>query len=155
SLSKVSRSQNRLAAKPRWGDWVGCRIRRPALRARTPPRAAKGYQPRRRAATLQTPRLGQERRPRASPPHGGGRRAPAWSVVDFRRHQLGELLERLLPAEIAALERDHVRNVLLLHGHLRADRYGGQGDDDLHLVGQVRVVELVRVDQALVRHELE
>src|SRR5690242_9776103 len=43
------------------------------------------------------------------------------SAGDFGLHQAREVLERLLPAEVARFDRDRVGQILLHHVHLGAD----------------------------------
>src|SRR5690606_27190700 len=64
-----------------------------------------------------------------------------------------ELVERLLPTEVAELQRDLRRDAALLDAQLDAAKRFLQLDHDLHLAGHARVVELVRVLDALVLHE--
>src|SRR5690242_8157589 len=69
--------------------------------------------------------------------------------------EIRELGERLLPAEIARLDWDRVGKTRLDDAQLGSAGHLPQRDRRLHLAGQVRIVELVRVTDALVRYELE
>lgn len=83
------------------------------------------------------------------------RQPGATSVGNFRFDEPRQMFERLLPAEIAELRRDRLRNPLLHDVQLRPAGHGAQGDGRDHLAWQVRVVELVGVTDALVGHELQ
>src|SRR3954465_3844896 len=88
-------------------------------------------------------------------------RARAWqarapeSVRDVGLDKLCQQGERFLPAEIASLRRDDGRQPLLRDVQFGAAGNPLQGDRRLHLAGQVRVVEFVRVPDAFVRYEFE
>src|SRR5262249_2814775 len=82
------------------------------------------------------------------------RRAPP-SVRNLRLHQLRQKTERLLPAEIARLWRDDLREPFLHDVHLRSAGHLSQRDRRHHLARKIRVVERVRVADAFVRHQLE
>src|SRR5690349_16991035 len=93
-------------------------------------------------------------------PEGRGSRS-AWteagapSARDVRLDQRRQLGQRLLPAEIAHLERDHLGDVLLHDGQLGPADDRAQLDGDGEDAGQVRIVELVGVADQLVRNQLE
>src|SRR6185295_2934803 len=76
-------------------------------------------------------------------------------LLDLGLHELSQQRQGLLPAEVASLDGDCAGYALLHDGQLRADRHLFQRDRGLHLSGQVRVVELVRVANAFVGHELQ
>src|SRR4051812_19691539 len=76
-------------------------------------------------------------------------------LIDFRLYELSQILQRLLPAEIASLYRNDVRQAFLNDVQLRADRYVFQRHCHLYIAGQVRVIEFVCVTQAFVRNELD
>src|SRR6266567_8608212 len=63
--------------------------------------------------------------------------------------------ERFLPAEIASLGSNNRSHALLHDRHLGPTREFFQRDRSLHLAGQIRIVELVGVSNALVRLEFE
>lgn len=70
---------------------------------------------------------------------------------DLGLDQLGQFEERFLPAEVAHLRRNHGGDPLLLNFY-----FGPAGDlSELnrigHLARQIRIVELIRVLQELVR----
>src|SRR5262245_48737598 len=69
-------------------------------------------------------------------------------------HQLPQQIERLLPAHVALIGRDHGRDAFLLHVELRAGGDLLQDDGGDHLAGQVGVVEAVGVYDALTGLEL-
>src|SRR6266536_4212823 len=69
--------------------------------------------------------------------------------------ELGEEGQRLLPPEVTSLGRNHLGNSFLHDGDFSAARHLLQRHGALHFPRQVRVVELVGVANALVRHELE
>src|SRR5690606_1648623 len=74
-------------------------------------------------------------------------------LVDFGLDQAGQVAKRVLPAEIACLDRNHVGNAYLFYVQLRADRNFLQGDSYLDLTGKVRIVEPVRVAEPFARDE--
>src|SRR5213595_1999242 len=59
--------------------------------------------------------------------------------------ELRKLREGLLPAEIAHLERNSLRQPFLHYGQLRSTRNFLQGHRRLHFSRQVRVVEAIRI----------
>jgi hypothetical protein len=70
-------------------------------------------------------------------------------------YQFREKRERFLPAEIAGFGWNHLRDALLHDVQLRSDGHFLQNDRHLKFAGQVRVVELVRVADALVGHQFK
>src|ERR1051325_2266756 len=74
---------------------------------------------------------------------------------DFGFHQLGEERERFLPAEIARLRWNDLGHAFLHDADFGADGHFRERDRHRHDAGQVRVVEAIRVADALARHELE
>src|SRR5581483_6858827 len=88
-------------------------------------------------------------------PRGPAARRSAASLLDFGLDQPRQRRERLLPAEIARLERNDVGHSLLHDVHLRADGHLPQGDRHPHLARQARVVEPVGVADALGARQLE
>src|SRR5881394_3749454 len=74
---------------------------------------------------------------------------------NLRLDELGQQGERFLPAEIARFGWDGRRDPFLDDTHLRADGHLLERDRGLHLAGQARVVELVGMANAFIRHELE
>ncbi len=75
------------------------------------------------------------------------------SARDLGFDELGQLLERLLPPEVAHLDWNGLRNPLLDDVQLGATRHLAQADGGAHFTGQVRIVEAVRVLDALVRDQ--
>src|SRR5574340_133127 len=73
-----------------------------------------------------------------------------FSLDEFRQQR-----ERFLPAEIASFRRNDARNTLLHDVQLRAARYLLQGDGHVDHAGQVRIVKLVRIADALVWYQLK
>src|SRR6266446_7846349 len=69
--------------------------------------------------------------------------------------ELRKECQRLLPAEIARLGRNDAGHPFLHDAQLCADGYLPQGYRRLHLSRQARVIELVRVANALVARELD
>ena len=65
--------------------------------------------------------------------------------------EMGELIERLLPAEVAHLDWNDCGNALLHDRELGSTKDFAQRDRDLHLAGQVGIVELIGVAEPLVR----
>ena len=63
--------------------------------------------------------------------------------------------QRFLPAETTCLRRNDVRDAFLHDVDFRSAGHFLEGDRYLHLAGQVRVVECVRVADAFVRHQFE
>src|SRR5438067_13599792 len=63
--------------------------------------------------------------------------------------------ERFLPTETASLGWNNSREPFLHDVQLSSAGHPLQGDRRLHLAGQVRVVELVRVANAFVWHQFE
>ena len=63
--------------------------------------------------------------------------------------------ERFLPAEAASLGGDHIRQPFLHDVQFGPARHLLQRDRRLHLAGQVRGVEFVRVADAFVWHQFE
>src|SRR5438046_1425906 len=72
----------------------------------------------------------------------------------YRLDQIRKLRERLLPPEITHLEADCSRNAFLHDVQLGSTRNAPKGHCRLHLSGQIRVVELIRVTNALIRYQL-
>src|SRR3569832_1161453 len=64
-------------------------------------------------------------------------------LIDFRLYELGQILQRLLPAEIASLYRNDVRQAFLNDVQLRAYRYVFHCYRHLYIAGQVGIVEFV------------
>src|SRR5437868_9093408 len=76
-------------------------------------------------------------------------------IRDLGFDELGQEGERFLPAEAASLGRNGVRNPFLYDVQLSSAEHLLQGNRRLHRAGKVRIVELVRVADALVRRQLE
>src|SRR4051794_13103616 len=76
------------------------------------------------------------------------------SAWDFRFDQGGKLRERLLPAEMAHLERNGVGDAGLHDADVGSAGDLLQRDGGFHLAGQVRIIEVVRVANLLGWHEL-
>jgi hypothetical protein len=76
-------------------------------------------------------------------------------LIDLGLHEAGEVFQGFLPAEVAGLQRDDVGEAGLDDGEVRAAGDLAEVDCDLDLARQVGIVELVRVAQALARHELQ
>src|SRR4029079_10799280 len=87
-------------------------------------------------------------------PPSAGIASDSWSW-NFGFDQLPEQLQRFLPAEIARFDRDRAGYAFLHDADLRSDGNLLQRDRVVHLAGQVRVVEPVRVANLFVRHQLE
>src|SRR5262249_8251678 len=68
--------------------------------------------------------------------------------------ELSKQGQRFLPAEIASLGWDDGRHAFLNNAQLRADGYSLEANRRLHFPRQIRVVELVRIADALVRRQL-
>jgi len=77
------------------------------------------------------------------------------SVLDLGLDEHGEVIERLLPAEITGLDRDGSRQALLDDIDLRADRHRLQGDGGNHLTEQVRILEAIRVADQFIWNEIQ
>src|SRR4030095_8919224 len=69
--------------------------------------------------------------------------------------ELCEQRKRLLPAEIARLGRDGLGDPLLDNAHLGAARDLLQRHGSLHFPGKTRIVEFVRMPNALIPHQLQ
>jgi len=82
------------------------------------------------------------------------RRGELGLIGDLGFDQFRQKNERFLPAEVAHLGRDHVGHALLHDIQFRPARHLLQGYSDLHFSRHIRVIELVRVTNALIRHEL-
>ncbi|CDX17634.1 conserved hypothetical protein [Mesorhizobium plurifarium] len=76
-------------------------------------------------------------------------------LVDLRLDELGQVAQRFLPAEIAGLGGDGVRDAGLGDVDLGADRHFLQDHGHLDLARQIGIVEAVGVAQALARDELD
>src|SRR4029077_20237876 len=76
-------------------------------------------------------------------------------LIDFGFYEPCQVSQRLLPAEITGLRWNGVRQALLHHVELGADRYFFQRHSHLGVPRQVGIVEFVRVAQAFVRNELD
>ncbi len=74
-------------------------------------------------------------------------------IGDVCFHKLCQESERLLPAEVAPFERNDSRDTFLNDVQLGPARNLLQGYRHLDFPRQIRVVESVRVTNALVRHE--
>src|SRR5262245_13324920 len=85
---------------------------------------------------------------------GGERGPPRLSIRDLSLDELRQKRERLLPAEIACLWRDGLRQARLHDAQFRSAGNALQGDRRLHLPGQVRILEPVGVANALVWRQL-
>src|SRR3569832_2032962 len=64
-------------------------------------------------------------------------------LIDFWLYELGRILQRLLPAEIASLYRNDIRQAFLNDVQLRADGYVFQRHRHLYSTGQVGILEFV------------
>ena len=73
-----------------------------------------------------------------------------FSLDEFRQQR-----QRFLPAEITSLDRNGCRYPFLGDVQLGSAEYLLQGDRRSHFSGQVRVVELVSIADALVRRQFE
>src|SRR5215208_3185403 len=76
-------------------------------------------------------------------------------LIDFRLDEAGEISQRILPAEVAHLRRNHVGDTLLHNVDLGAADDGLERHRHLDFARQVGIVESVRVAQALAGHELQ
>src|SRR5215475_12683317 len=76
-------------------------------------------------------------------------------LIDFGLDETGEVLQRILPAEIARFLRNDVRNTFLHDVHLGANGYLPERHRHLDFARQIGIVEFVRVAQALAGHELQ
>src|SRR5262245_45557131 len=81
-------------------------------------------------------------------------RRPRGLVWNFGLDELCQLDERLLPAELAGVDGDHVGDALLHDAQLGTAGHLPQVDRGVHLAGHTRVVEPLRVTDALMRYEL-
>src|SRR5216683_4067117 len=77
------------------------------------------------------------------------------SILDLRLDQYGEVIERLLPTEVAGLQWDGGRHTLLHDDDLGADRHRLQRDGHGHLAGKIGILEAVRVADEFARLELD
>ena len=77
------------------------------------------------------------------------------SGIDVGLHQSGEILERVLPAKIARLYRNHVRQAFLHDVQLGADRYWPERYRYLNFSRQIQVIESVYVVQSLIWDQLD
>ena len=81
---------------------------------------------------------------------------PPWqSVRDLRFDEFPKKDERFLPAEIARFGWNHVGHAFLHNIDFRSTRYLLQRDRHTNFSRQVRVVEVVRVSKAFMRHEFQ
>ena len=76
-------------------------------------------------------------------------------LIDFGFYEPCQVSQRLLPAEITGLRWNGIRQALLHHIELGADRYFFQRHSHLNVARQAGIVEFVRVAQAFVRNELD
>ena len=76
-------------------------------------------------------------------------------IRNLRLDKLCKKSERFLPAEIAGIRGNDVRHPLLHDIQLRADGHLPEGDRHLNFPRQVRIIELVRVADPLVRRQFE
>ena len=76
-------------------------------------------------------------------------------LIDFWFHELRQLSQTLLPAEIAGLERDYLGNACLFDRYFRTNRNSLQDHRDLHLAWQIRIVEPVGVDEPFSGNEFQ
>src|SRR3979409_2679203 len=104
--------------------------------------------PARRTAPAATPRQPQE--PARTNEDRPASRTPLLS--NLRLDELRQQRERLLPAEIAGFDRNRARYAFLHDAQLGAERNLLQRHGRQHFAGEVRVVELVGVADALVGH---
>jgi len=82
-------------------------------------------------------------------------RAETPSVRNLGLDQPGQLRQRLLPAEVAHLDRDHIGDAFLHDGHVGAAGHRPQRNGGAHLARQLGIVEAVGVDDPLAGHQLE
>ena len=78
----------------------------------------------------------------------------ARSLTNIGLDKFGEILERILPAEIARLEWNHVGQAILHDVQLGADRHRPQRYCYLNFSRQIWILESVRETQALIRNQL-
>ena len=71
-------------------------------------------------------------------------------IWNLRFDQFRQKSKRLLPAKIASLGRDDIRNPFLSDVDICPAGYLLEGDGYMHLAVQIRVVELVGVANSLV-----
>src|SRR5215831_10923076 len=69
--------------------------------------------------------------------------------------ELRQKSERFLPAETAGLGWDDRRHALLHDVQLGSARDGLQSNRRVHLAGKIRIVEYVRVMNALIGHQFD
>lgn len=74
-------------------------------------------------------------------------------VLDVRFNQLRELIQRLLPTQVALLNGNQFRESLLDDLEISAATDRAERYRNLHLSGQVRIIELVRVSDPFVLTE--
>jgi hypothetical protein len=84
------------------------------------------------------------------PGQGLGVTALAWN---FWFDKIRELRKRLLPTEIAHLDRNYFRQSSLNNVHCGAARHLLERDSDLNLTRQVRIIEFIRVSDKFARHQ--
>jgi acetyl-CoA acetyltransferase len=75
-------------------------------------------------------------------------------LSDLRLDEFGQVAQRLLPAQVTGLDWNDIWQAFLHDIDFRAERDPLQCHRHSNLSGQVRVLELVGVAQALVGHEL-
>src|SRR5712692_4860843 len=75
-------------------------------------------------------------------------------IANLGFDKFGQKNELFLPAEVAHLGGDHVGHAFLHDVHFRPARHLLQGDRRLYFPRHIRVVELVRVTDPFIRHEL-
>src|SRR5947209_5997485 len=77
------------------------------------------------------------------------------SLLDVRLDKLGEVLQRFLPAEIARLHWNRIRQTFLHNGQLGAHQHWPERDRYLNLSRQIGIIEAVRVAQPFIWHQLD
>src|ERR1700722_7832806 len=78
----------------------------------------------------------------------------ARSLTNVGLDKFGEILEGVLPAEIARLQRNHIRPTFLQDGQLCPNRHGPQCYRHLNFSRQIWILESVRVTQPFTRDQL-
>src|ERR1700690_4526733 len=82
-------------------------------------------------------------------------RQPSSLLSDLRLDEFGQVSQRLLPTQVTGFDWNDIRQTFLHDVDFRAERDFFQRHRHLNLTGQVRVLELVGVAQALVRDDLD
>ena len=80
---------------------------------------------------------------------------PSWVVRNLRLHQLRQQYQRLLPPHVAGLRWNRCGDSLLRNIQLRSTKNFLHDHRRLHFPRKIRIVELVRIPNPLVRDQFE